>query len=55
MVNKIYCNLIRSHMALNGLTPTLKEAETMEMWEYVWSKRKEIRNLNFQRSDSIKS
>ena len=42
-------------MALNGVTPTLKEAKTMEMWEYVWSKSQEIRNLNVQRSDSIKS
>ena len=33
--NRIYCNLIRSHMALNGLTPTLKEAKTMKMWEYI--------------------
>lgn len=33
--SRIYCSLIRSHMALNGVTPPLKEAKTMKMWEYV--------------------
>jgi hypothetical protein len=37
MVTEFTATSLRSHMASNGLTPTLKEAKTMKMWEYVWS------------------
>jgi len=41
-------------VALNEMTPTLKEAKTMKMWRYVWSKRKDKRNLNLQKNASAK-